>query len=70
MCIVSVTAVNADCYFPCILLFLCYQVAVYDFFCRYKGAMIEDIPRIFEAAFQCTLEVRYMLFIFLESFGC
>lgn len=22
--------------------------------------MIEDIPRIFEAAFQCTLEVRYM----------
>lgn len=25
--------------------------------CRYKGAMIEDVPRIFEAVFQCTLEV-------------
>ncbi|KAK1399358.1 Importin N-terminal domain-containing protein [Heracleum sosnowskyi] len=24
---------------------------------KYKGAMIEDIPRIFEAAFQCTLEM-------------
>ncbi|THG11400.1 hypothetical protein TEA_018509 [Camellia sinensis var. sinensis] len=25
---------------------------------KYKGAMIDDIPRIFEAVFQCTLEVR------------
>ncbi|XP_073129771.1 protein EXPORTIN 1A [Henckelia pumila] len=24
---------------------------------KYKGAMIEDIPRIFEAVFQCTLEM-------------
>ncbi|XP_017241858.1 protein EXPORTIN 1A isoform X1 [Daucus carota subsp. sativus] len=24
---------------------------------KYRGAMIEDIPRIFEAAFQCTLEM-------------
>jgi hypothetical protein len=24
---------------------------------RYKAAMIEDVPRIFEAVFQCTLEV-------------
>ncbi|GJY45458.1 hypothetical protein Tco_0434521, partial [Tanacetum coccineum] len=24
--------------------------------CRYKGAMIDDVPRIFEAVFQCTLE--------------
>ncbi|GFY81813.1 exportin 1A [Actinidia rufa] len=24
---------------------------------KYKGAMIEDVPRIFEAVFQCTLEV-------------
>uniref|UniRef100_A0A6N2MYU8 Exportin-1 C-terminal domain-containing protein n=1 Tax=Salix viminalis TaxID=40686 RepID=A0A6N2MYU8_SALVM len=26
---------------------------------RYKAAMIEDVPRIFEAVFQCTLEVHY-----------
>ncbi|KAF5947424.1 hypothetical protein HYC85_013381 [Camellia sinensis] len=25
---------------------------------KYKGAMIEDVPRIFEAVFQCTLEVK------------
>ncbi|KAJ6288008.1 hypothetical protein OIU78_026689 [Salix suchowensis] len=25
---------------------------------KYKAAMIEDVPRIFEAVFQCTLEVR------------
>lgn len=24
---------------------------------RYKGTMIENVPRIFEAVFQCTLEV-------------
>ncbi|RVX01673.1 Protein EXPORTIN 1A [Vitis vinifera] len=24
---------------------------------KYKGAMIEDVPRIFEASFQCTLEM-------------
>lgn len=33
------------------------------FFCkldRYKGAMMEDVRRIFEAVFQCTLEVREM----------
>ncbi|GKB61108.1 protein exportin 1A, partial [Tanacetum coccineum] len=24
---------------------------------RYKGAMIDDVPRIFEAVFQCTLEM-------------
>lgn len=26
--------------------------------CRLKVAMIEDVPRIFEAVFACTLEVR------------
>lgn len=26
---------------------------------RYKGAMVDDVPRIFEAVFQCTLEVRF-----------
>ncbi|GJS95994.1 methionine aminopeptidase 1A [Tanacetum coccineum] len=26
--------------------------------CRYKGSMIDDVPRIFEAVFQCTLEVE------------
>ncbi|KAJ4850267.1 hypothetical protein Tsubulata_015872 [Turnera subulata] len=25
---------------------------------RYKAAMIEDVPRIFEAVFQCTLEAN------------
>ena len=24
---------------------------------RYKGEMLEEVPRIFEAVFQCTLEV-------------
>lgn len=30
---------------------------------RYKGAMIEDVPHIFEASFQCTLEVRITHFL-------
>lgn len=28
---------------------------------RYKGAMLEDVPKIFEAVFQCTLEVGALL---------
>lgn len=27
---------------------------------RYKAVMMEDVPRIFEAVFQCTLEVNTM----------
>jgi len=37
-----------------------YQQYVHSFLshtCRYKASMIEDIPHIFEAVFQCTLEV-------------
>lgn len=38
---------------------------------RYKAAMIDDVPRIFEAVFQCTLEVRlyWLLFwcLFMDS---
>lgn len=33
-------------------------VAFILFICRYKATMIEDVPRIFEAVFQCTLQVR------------
>lgn len=29
---------------------------------RYKAVMTEDVPRIFEAVFECTLEVRVVLF--------
>uniref|UniRef100_A0A169W7P5 Importin N-terminal domain-containing protein n=1 Tax=Daucus carota subsp. sativus TaxID=79200 RepID=A0A169W7P5_DAUCS len=36
---------------------------------KYRGAMIEDIPRIFEAAFQCTLENYDAPLMYLLMFG-
>lgn len=41
----------------CFRLQVCHNSGVLSVF-RYKGAMIEDVPHIFEASFQCTLEVR------------
>jgi hypothetical protein len=32
---------------------------------RYKATMIDDVPRIFEAVFQCTLEVRVLVIYIL-----
>lgn len=40
--------------------FCCWQmesVSNFSFLYRYKGEMLEEVPRIFEAVFQCTLEV-------------
>lgn len=39
--------------------FALFIICFHNFFWwRYKNTMIEDVPRIFEAVFQCTLEVR------------
>jgi hypothetical protein len=32
---------------------------------RYKSEMLEDVPRIFEAVFQCTLEVGILLLSYM-----
>jgi hypothetical protein len=32
---------------------------------RYKSEMLEDVPRIFEAVFQCTLEVGIVLLSYM-----
>lgn len=37
----------------------------WTFFYRYKSEMLEDVPRIFEAVFQCTLEVGIMLLSYM-----